>query len=121
MTLDLAVDIALAAFGAVLAAFCFVLSGRLRRLNDLETGLGGAIAVMTAEINRLEAAIGAAKAEATAATKALATQVERAKTERALWTLHQQQGSARRPLRRRRSAETEAATEHRARIEAEHV
>ena len=116
MTLDLALDIALASFGAVLAAFCFVLSGRLRRLNDLETGLGGAIAVMTAEINRLEAAIGAAKAEATAATKALATQVERAKTERALWTL-QQQGPARRPPRPRPSAAAEAG----ARSEAEHV
>ncbi|WP_112873026.1 hypothetical protein [Paracoccus endophyticus] len=104
MTLDLAVDIALAAFGAVLAAFCFVLSARLRRLNDLETGLGGAIAVMTAEVNRLEAAIGGAKAEATAATRALATQIERARTERALWALHQQPPE-RRPLRRRRSAQ----------------
>ncbi|MFD1883726.1 hypothetical protein [Paracoccus pacificus] len=70
-----------------LAIFCMVLARRLRRLNDLETGLGGAIAVMTAEIARLETAIRAARDEATVATQRLAEEVERAKQERAFWVL----------------------------------
>ena len=55
MTLALALQAALVAAGLVLAAFCWELSRRLRKLNDLETGLGGAIAVMAAEIARLHA------------------------------------------------------------------
>ena len=88
MTLDLAVDIALAAFGAVLAAFCFVLSARLRRLNDLETGLGGAIAVMTTEITRLDQAIRRARAEAEEATAELARTISLSRDEKAYWALH---------------------------------
>lgn len=48
-----------------LAFFCLILSRRLRRLNDLETGLGGAIAVMAAEVDRLEVAMRAARDDAT--------------------------------------------------------
>lgn len=105
MTLAVALQITLTTLGAALAVFCFVLARRLHRLNDLETGLGGAIAVMTAEIGRLEAAIGAAKAEATAATRGLADEIERAKGERAYWAMQQQFAAAppRHRLRRRRS------------------
>ena len=78
------------AAGLVLAAFCWELSRRLRKLNDLETGLGGAIAVMAAEIARLEAALAAAKAGATAATEGLTREIEKAKSERAYWALQQQ-------------------------------
>lgn len=87
MTLSTILQLALCVFAGGLAGFCLLLSRRLRRLNDLETGLGAAIAVMTAEIGRLEGAIGAARAEATAATKGLAAEVERAKAERAYWAL----------------------------------
>lgn len=102
---------ALLVFSVGLALFCFVLARRLRKLNDLETGLGGAIAVMTSEISRLERAIQAAKAEATLATQGLAGQIERAKEERAFWALQQKLGPAAgadrppRPLRRRRRPE----------------
>lgn len=104
---------ALLAAGLVLAGFCLLLSRRLRKLNDLETGLGGAIAVMTAEIARLEAALAAAKAGATAATEGLTREIEKAKSERAYWALQQQfmpPGTApRKQLRRRRLTETEDA------------
>lgn len=102
---------ALLIFSVGLALFCFVLARRLRKLNDLETGLGGAIAVMTSEIGRLERAIHAAKAEATLATQDLVGQIERAKEERAFWALQQKLGQKAdvakpaRALRRRRRPE----------------
>lgn len=77
-----------------LAAFCFVLARRLRRLNDLETGLGGAIAVMAAEVDRLEQAIRVARDEATVASKALAQDIATARKERALLDLRQRIGQA---------------------------
>lgn len=73
---------ALVAACLAVAVYCHVLARRLRRLNDLETGLGGAIAVMTAEVARLEAAIAAARTEAEQAGMALAAEVERARDER---------------------------------------
>lgn len=102
----------LAVAAATLALFCFVLARRLRRLNDLETGLGGAIAVMTAEIARLEAAIAAAQREATEATQRLAAEVEKARAERALWTLQARFAPAAgetAPARRLRRRTAEAA------------
>ncbi|MFT4013896.1 MAG: hypothetical protein QM682_10925 [Paracoccus sp. (in: a-proteobacteria)] len=103
---------ALLAFSVGLSFFCLLLSRRLRRLNNLETGLGGAIAVMTSEIGRLERSIQAAKAEALSATQGLAEEVERAKQERAFWLLQQkfaesapQGGKPARVQRRRRRPE----------------
>ncbi|MBV0890758.1 hypothetical protein KTN05_02705 [Paracoccus sp. Z118] len=107
MTLPLMLQLALCVSAGGLAAFCLLLSRRLRRLNDLETGLGGAIAVMTAEIGRLEAGMAAARAEATAATRELAAEIERAKAERAYWALQRSMvadTAPRRPRLRRREA-----------------
>ena len=105
-------QIGLAVAASALALFCFVLARRLRRLNDLETGLGGAIAVMSAEVARLEAAIAGAQREATEATRRLAAEVEKARQERALWSLQARftppVGEAR-PQRLRRRAPVEAA------------
>ncbi|MBC9246767.1 hypothetical protein H4P12_08585 [Paracoccus sp. 11-3] len=72
-----------------LAVFCLTLSRRLRRLNDLETGLGGAIAVMAAEVDRLEVAMRMARDDATAASEALLQNIGTARKERALWDLRQ--------------------------------
>ncbi|MDB6178746.1 hypothetical protein PAF17_14710 [Paracoccus sp. Z330] len=77
-----------------LACFCMVLTRRLRRLNDLETGLGGAIAVMAAEVDRLEQAIRSARSEATEASEGLAQEIARARKERSLWELRQKIGEA---------------------------
>lgn len=97
MTVELMLQTALVAASVGLAGFCLLLAGRLRRLNDLETGLGGAIAVMAAEVDRLEKAIRAARAEATEASEALADEIARARSERALWDLRQRIGEAARP------------------------
>ena len=94
------------------AGFCHLLARRLRKLNDLETGLGGAIAVMAAEIARLEAALAQAQAGATSASDGLAREIEKAKSERAYWALQQQfmpQAAARQPVRRRRIREARDA------------
>ena len=104
----------LALGASALALFCFVLSRRLRRLNDLETGLGGAIAVMTGEVARLEAAIAAAQREATLATQRLAAEVDKARQERAAWGLQARftadtSAAAPRLQRLRRRAAVEAA------------
>ncbi|MDM7457942.1 MAG: hypothetical protein P3W94_000980 [Paracoccus sp. (in: a-proteobacteria)] len=72
-----------------LAVFCVILARRLRRLNDLETGLGGAIAVMAVEVDRLEQAIRTARDEATKAREALSDDIATARQERAIWDLRQ--------------------------------
>ena len=114
MTISQILQLALLAFSMGLSVFCFVLARRLRRLNDLETGLGGAIAVMTSEIGRLERAIHAANAEATLATQGLAGEIERAKEERAFWILQKKfaDSTVARPVRlqrrRQRGERTEA-------------
>ncbi len=95
--------------GALIAAclavslYCHVLARRLRKLNDLETGLGGAIAVMTAEVARLEAAIAAARDEAAQAGRMLAAEVERARDERLRLRLGQDLGEGIAPSRARRT------------------
>ncbi|WP_271113474.1 hypothetical protein [Paracoccus aerodenitrificans] len=70
-----------------MAIYCYVLSRRLRRLNDLETGLGGAIAVMTSEISRLDQATRRARDEAQIASKELTRTLEAARKEKAYWAL----------------------------------
>ena len=57
------------AFGA--AVYCYVLAGRLKRFATLETGMGGAIAVLSAQVDdmtrALEKAQGAASGSASRA------------------------------------------------------
>lgn len=94
MTLEVILQTVLAAASVGLGFFCFVLGRRLRRLNDLETGLGGAIAVMAAEVDRLEKAILAARDEARSASQSLADQIDRAHDERAQWELRRKIAAA---------------------------
>lgn len=111
MTIPELLQIVMISFTVGLAGFCFSLVRRLRKLNDLETGLGGAIAVMTSEISRLEQSIILAKSEALEATRSLSDEIERAKQERAFWTLQKkfaESGSAR-PVRLQRYRRREKA------------
>lgn len=112
MTITMILQGALVVAALAVAGYCHLLARRLRKLNDLETGLGGAIAVMAAEIARLESALAAAQAGATDASDGLAREIEKAKSERAYWALQQQfmpQPAPRRPVRRRRMREAENA------------
>ncbi|WP_299684854.1 hypothetical protein [uncultured Tateyamaria sp.] len=66
--MDLIADILLAA-GALGAGFyCFVLGRRLKKFNNLEKGVGGAVAVLSAQVDDLTKTLEAA--QTTAATSA---------------------------------------------------
>lgn len=59
--MEIIADILLAA-GALGAAFyCLVLSRRLKRFNDLEKGVGGAVAVLSAQVDDLNKSLNAAR------------------------------------------------------------
>lgn len=101
MTLNMILPLVTAALSLPLAVYCYVLSRRLRRLNDLETGLGGAIAVMTTEITRLDQAIRRARAEAEEATADLARTIAASRDEKAYWALHHELSRGSAPVARR--------------------
>ena len=103
MTLAIAFQGALIVACLAVSLYCHILSRRLRKLNDLETGLGGAIAVMAAEVARLEAAITHARTEAERAGRALAAEVEQARDERMRLRLGQDLGEGAPALRARRT------------------
>ena len=76
--MDLIADILLAA-GALGAGFyCFVLGRRLNRFNDLEKGVGGAVAVLSAQVDDLTRTLAAAQGAAATSAKTLTDLVDRA-------------------------------------------
>ncbi|AUR00979.1 hypothetical protein [Phaeobacter inhibens] len=69
--MELIADILLAA-GAMGAGFyCLVLSRRLKRFNDLEKGVGGAVAVLSAQVDDLNKSLLAARHVSDGSSKAL--------------------------------------------------
>lgn len=76
--MELIADILLAA-GALGAGFyCLVLGRRLTRFNDLEKGVGGAVAVLSAQVDDLTKTLSVAQASAAQSAKTLTDLVERA-------------------------------------------
>lgn len=66
-------------FGALAAAgYCFVLSRRLKRFNQLESGMGGAIAVLSAQVDDMTKALERAQATASLSAEQLRALTERA-------------------------------------------
>lgn len=76
--MDFLADLLLAsgAFGA--AAYCLVLARRLRALTRLDSGMGSAIALLSAQVDELARALAATRAAAQAASGGLSAQTERA-------------------------------------------
>lgn len=71
-------DILLAA-GAIGAAFyCFVLGRRLRKFNNLESGMGGAVAVLSAQVDDLDKTLAAARNSAQSSAEVLQDLTSRA-------------------------------------------
>lgn len=71
-------DILLAA-GAIGAAFyCFVLGRRLRRFNNLENGMGGAVAVLSAQVDDLGKTLEAARTAAQSSARQLTELTQKA-------------------------------------------
>lgn len=78
--MELIADILLVA-GAVGAGFyCFVLARRLSRFNDLEKGMGGAVAVLSAQVDDLTRTLQAAQGTATDSTQKLTDLTDRAES-----------------------------------------
>ena len=76
--MELISDILLAA-GALGAGFyCFVLSRRLARFTDLESGMGGAVAVLSAQVDDLRKTLALAQKTAGDSTKSLGDATARA-------------------------------------------
>lgn len=57
------------AFGA--AIYCYVLSGRLKRFGTLESGMGGAIAVLSAQVDDMTRALDKARGAANGSAQSL--------------------------------------------------
>ena len=73
-------DILLVA-GALGAGFyCYVLARRLSRFNDLETGVGGAVAVLSMQVDDLTKTLQVAQASAGASTESLVDLTDRAES-----------------------------------------
>lgn len=76
--MDIIADILLMA-GALGAGFyCFILARRLTRFTDLEGGVGGAVAVLSAQVDDLTKTLNAAQKTAGASTDSLAELTNRA-------------------------------------------
>ncbi|MDZ4311945.1 MAG: hypothetical protein U1A24_15475 [Cypionkella sp.] len=73
-------DILMAAgsFGA--AIYCFVLSGRLKKFTTLETGMGGAIAVLSAQVDDMTRALENAQTAALGSADGLMALTNRAES-----------------------------------------
>lgn len=64
------------AFGA--AIYCYVLAGRLKKFTTLETGMGGAIAVLSAQVDDMTRALEKARVAAIGSTEGLVALTSRA-------------------------------------------
>lgn len=76
--MELIADILLVS-GALGAGFyCYILARRLSRFNDLETGVGGAVAVLSVQVDDLTKTLQAAQGSAGASTQSLEDLTDRA-------------------------------------------
>lgn len=76
--MELIADILLVAGALGAGLYCFVLARRLARFNDLETGIGGAVAVLSAQVDDLTRTLTAAQKSANVSTGTLEGLTERA-------------------------------------------
>ncbi len=78
--MNLIADFLLATGAFAAAYYCLVLSRRLKRFTALESGMGGAIAVLSAQVDDMTRALAKARAAAEESAKALESQVQRAES-----------------------------------------
>ncbi len=71
-------DILLIAGALAAGLYCLVLSRRLRKFNDLENGVGGAVAVLSAQVDDMTKALERARAAAGASAESLEATTARA-------------------------------------------
>jgi hypothetical protein len=78
MTLIADILLAAGAFGA--AVYCSILSARLKTFSTLETGMGGAIAVLSAQVDDMTRALETARGASDGSAGRLADLAQRAET-----------------------------------------
>ncbi|MDO8882508.1 MAG: hypothetical protein U0934_21405 [Pseudotabrizicola sp.] len=78
--MNLIADFLLAAGAFSAAVYCLVLSRRLKRFTTLETGMGGAIAVLSAQVDDMTKALEGARRSAQTSFSGLEDQVRRAES-----------------------------------------
>jgi len=76
--MELISDILLGGGAMAAALYCFVLSRRLKKFNQLESGMGGAIAVLSAQVDDMTKALTRAQATAAISADQLKALTERA-------------------------------------------
>jgi hypothetical protein len=76
--LELIADILLIAGALGACCYCVVLSRRLKRFADVESGVGGAIATLSDQVDQMTAAIGQAQTSAEASSQSLESLTRRA-------------------------------------------
>jgi hypothetical protein len=76
--MDLIADILLTAGAIGAGVYCFVLGRRLNRFNDLEKGVGGAVAVLSAQVDDLNRTLTAAQQTAATSAETLTELTKRA-------------------------------------------
>ncbi len=76
--MDLIADILLVAGALGAGLYCFVLAQRLKRFNDLEKGVGGAVAVMSAQVDDMTKMLAAARETSGKSSEALEELTDRA-------------------------------------------
>ncbi|KMW59027.1 hypothetical protein AIOL_004008 [Candidatus Rhodobacter oscarellae] len=69
--MELIADILLIAGAAAAAFYCIVLSRRLKRFNDLEKGVGGAIAVLSGQVDDMTKTLQMAQSAANGSNESL--------------------------------------------------
>jgi hypothetical protein len=69
--MEMIIDFALLAASAAATIYCFVLSGRLQKLNNMRTGLGAGIAAMSAALDETRRMLAESKAVQRAAEENL--------------------------------------------------
>lgn len=73
-------DILLVAGALGAGLYCFILGRRLSRFNDLKDGVGGAVAVLSAQVDDLTRTLEAAQGSAGESTSSLEELTEKAET-----------------------------------------
>lgn len=76
--MDIIADILLVAGAVGAGLYCFILGRRLNRFNDLEKGVGGAVAVLSAQVDDLNKTLSAAQATAAESAQTLTELTARA-------------------------------------------
>jgi hypothetical protein len=76
--MDFIADILLTAGAIGAGVYCFVLGRRLNRFNDLEQGVGGAVAVLSAQVDDLNRTLNAAQQTAATSAETLTELTKRA-------------------------------------------